>query len=269
MGKGSIGNLASAVCVAASSFTMKVTDPAPFLLKIDQAQYNVYRGWNPDVHKVALESVQFVEPTPELANVDDDEVDDNPPSIPSTDANLAPPDKVAQLEAALPASFSGKVQKFGDSIDTDAIIPAQFMGLTPASLLWPEDCTTEDQMLGQKSFAYVRPEFVGKVEAGFNIIVAGKAFGSGSSREEAARCLKAVGITAVIAKSFAYIYARNQPNNALLGIVLPDDDFHEHAQEGAKVFVDVQNRYVSVQGLDKKFPFALTQLEENFLKGGT
>ncbi|RLN79384.1 hypothetical protein BBJ28_00019833, partial [Nothophytophthora sp. Chile5] len=79
-------------------------------------------------------------------------------------------------------------------------------------------------------------------------------------------CLKAVGVQAVIAKSFAYIYARNQPNNALLGIVVTDEKFHELANEGEEVTVDLRNRVVSVKG--HQVAFTLTQLEENFLNGG-
>jgi len=95
-------------------------------------------------------------------------------------------------------TITGKVQKFEDNIDTDAIIPAQFM---PGK---------DDQDLGTHAFQYVRPEFAQKVKEGNTIIVAGAGFGSGSSREEAPRALKGAGIKAVIAKSYAYIYSRNQ-----------------------------------------------------------
>ena len=251
MGKGSIGNLASAACVAASSFDMKPTDPTGYLAKIDQDLFNAYRGWNKEEFKTV--ELKFSEPQPEIV---------------TKMAEIQDAAATAELESQLPVKFTGKVQKFGDNIDTDAVIPAQFMGLNPTSELWPDDCDTEEEVLASKSFVYVRPEFVSKVKEGFNIIVAGTAFGSGSSREEAVRCLKAVGVKAVIAKSFAYIYARNQPNNALLGIVISDEAFHEAAAEGAAVTVDVQNRFVSVEGVDQKFPFALTELEESFLNGG-
>lgn len=253
MGKGSIGNLASAACVAASSFTMKVCDPMPLLEKLDSNEYNSLRGWKMNLEKV---SYSISEPEPELTTEDSTFVEKAEKNVP------------ANLESNMESKFTGKVQLFGDDVDTDAVIPAQFMGLNPTSELWPKDCKTEDELLGSKSFAYVRPEFVPKVKEGFNIIVAGTAFGSGSSREEAARCLKAVGVKAVIAKSFAYIYARNQPNNALLGIVINDEDFHNAAKEGAQVSVDVTNRSVRVEGVDRAFTFALTQLEENFLYGG-
>ncbi|KAJ0398491.1 hypothetical protein P43SY_006649 [Pythium insidiosum] len=256
MGKGSIGNLSSAAVVAASSFDMVVTDPTPVIAQLRQEDFDRYRDWidsssssapPPPVYSIS-------EPAPTLAG---DDVD------PLQAAEQA---AVAALEASLPPRFGGKVQKFGDNIDTDAVIPAQFMGLNKSSPLWPPECETEEEVLASKSFAYVKPDFPAKVREGYNIIVAGHAFGSGSSREEAAICLKAVGVQAVIAKSFAYIYARNQPNNALLGIVVTDERFHELAQEGAEVTVDLRNRIVSVA--DHQVTFSLTELEENFLNGG-
>ncbi|TDH71346.1 hypothetical protein CCR75_007354 [Bremia lactucae] len=261
MGKGSIGHLSSAAVVAASSFDMEVVDPLPYLNKISKDVFDRYRNWvEPDASTPSRaktpETYTITEPKPVLALPNDDE----------RQQQAKEQAAVAELEAVLPPKFCGKVQQFGDNIDTDAIIPAQFMGLNKSSPLWPADCATELDVLAAKSFAYVRPEFPQKVKEGFSIIVAGSAFGSGSSREEAAICLKAVGVQAVIAKSFAYIYARNQPNNALLGIVVTDERFHELAVEGEEVAIDLQNRVVSVKG--HQVAFSLTQLEEAFLNGG-
>lgn len=258
MGKGSIGNLSSAAVVAASSFDMAVTDPTPLIAKISQEDFNRYRNWlDPATVAAQVPRFRVTEPRPTLAS---DSPDDAAAQMAQEQA------AVAAIESELPAVFTGKAQVFGDNIDTDAVIPAQFMGLNKSSPLWPADCETELDVLASKSFAYVKPEFPAKVRSGYNIIVAGAAFGSGSSREEAAICLKAVGVQAVIAKSFAYIYARNQPNNALLGIVVTDEKFHALAHEGADVTVDVRNRTVSVAG--HTVPFSLTQVEENFLNGG-
>ena len=127
-------------------------------------------------------------------------------------------------------------------------------------------------MLAPSSPSYVRPEFVPRVRAGATIVVAGEAFGCGSSREEAVKALKQVGaggeccccsgasiltlshvllllllqsgVEAVIAKSFAFIYARNQPNMSLLGVVVRDEAFYAAAAEGADVEVDVAARQV-------------------------
>ncbi|KAE8903839.1 hypothetical protein PF005_g9312 [Phytophthora fragariae] len=137
----------------------------------------------------------MTQPQPVLAMADDTK------NVQQTKEQAA----IAELEAALLPKFSGK------------------------------ECETELDVLAAKSFAYVHPEFQQKVKDGFNIIVAGTAFVSCLSREEAAICLKAVCVQGVIAKSFAYIYARNQPNNALLGIVVTDEKFHELANEGEEV----------------------------------
>jgi 3-isopropylmalate dehydratase small subunit len=130
---------------------------------------------------------------------------------------------------------------------------------------------SEDEYLGTKAFAYVRPEFPARVAAGATIVVGGAGFGCGSSREEAVRALKAAGVTAVIAKSFAFIYARNQPNMHLLGVMVSDEAFYELAVEGATVEVDVPTRTATViaaDGARAAFPFVLSTMEERFLQGG-
>ncbi|ETV68350.1 hypothetical protein H257_15671 [Aphanomyces astaci] len=256
MGKGSIGHLASAAAVAASSFRMQVTDPADLLGQIDFALFDAYRQWNTS-NDTASHSFTVSQPSPDLSPV---VFTRPPPRVATTSPSEA--DQTSEPHAII----CGRVQVFEDDVDTDAIIPAQFMGLNPSSPLWPADCRTEEDVLASYSFAYTRPEFVQRCRDGATIIVAGTAFGSGSSREEAARCLKALGVQAVIAKSFAYIYARNQPNNALLGIVITDPVFHKLAVEGAQVSVDLPRRVVLVAG--QSFPFALTALEEAFLVEG-
>jgi homoaconitate hydratase len=129
---------------------------------------------------------------------------------------------------------------------------------------------SEDEFLGAKCFAYVRPEFAGRVRAeGMTIVVGGEGFGCGSSREEAVRALKHSGVQAVVAKSFAFIYARNQPNMSLLGVVVKDEAFYALAGEGADVEVDVASRTVVVHDAAgaRAFPFALSKMEEKFLQG--
>ena len=157
---------------------------------------------------------------------------------------------------------------FADAVDTDAIIPAQMMGCSPADMVKHGGRADmgEDEFLGLKAFAYVRPEFSSLVAAGQTVVVAGAGFGCGSSREEAVRALKASGVQAVIAKSFAFIYARNQPNMHLLGVLVADEGFYERAVEGAEVEVNVPARTVSVAG--QTYPFTLTTMEERFLLAG-
>ena len=88
--------------------------------------------------------------------------------------------------------FSGRVWKFGDDCDTGQIIPGRYVPLT------------DPHELSSHLFEDVAPDFRQKVSRG-DIIVAGRNFGSGSSREQAATCLKYFGISAVIAESFGHL----------------------------------------------------------------
>ncbi len=100
-------------------------------------------------------------------------------------------------------TIQGKAWKFGDDIDTDAIIPARYLN-TSDPLELAKHCM-EDADTG----------FAGKVKAG-DIIVAGKNFGCGSSREHAPIAIKAAGVACVIAPTFARIFYRNAFNTGLL-----------------------------------------------------
>lgn len=130
----------------------------------------------------------------------------------------------------------------------------------------------EDAFLGMKCFGYVRPEFATRVAGGASIVVAEEGFGCGSSREEAVRSLVNSGVQAVFAKSFAFIYARNQPNFSLLGGIVKDAAFYQQAAEGAEISVDVGARTVSVHSADRTiigtYPFSLSTMEERFLRAG-
>jgi 3-isopropylmalate/(R)-2-methylmalate dehydratase small subunit len=100
-------------------------------------------------------------------------------------------------------AFRGKVWKFGNDVNTDEIIPARYLSLRqPAQLA---EHVMED----------ADPEFPSKVKSG-DIIVAGKNFGCGSSREHAPVAIKASGVSCVIASSFARIFFRNSFNMGLL-----------------------------------------------------
>jgi len=99
-------------------------------------------------------------------------------------------------------SFTGKVHKFGADIDTDAIIPARYLN------------TTDPAELARHCMEDADPSFPARVEKG-DIIVAGKNFGCGSSREHAPIAIKAAGVSCVIAKSFARIFYRNSINIGL------------------------------------------------------
>ncbi|MCL0067569.1 3-isopropylmalate dehydratase small subunit, partial [Peptococcaceae bacterium] len=98
--------------------------------------------------------------------------------------------------------FSGKVWKFGDDIDTDLIIPARYLN------------TSDPEELAKHCMEDADASFYSKVQKG-DIIVAGKNFGCGSSREHAPVAIKACGVSCVIAKTFARIFYRNAFNIGL------------------------------------------------------
>ena len=97
--------------------------------------------------------------------------------------------------------IKGKVWKFGDDINTDYIISGKY-----------KFKTLDMKELASHVFEDIRPEFAKEVKPG-DIIVAGKNFGCGSSREQAPLVLRAAGISAVVAKSFARIFYRNASSN--------------------------------------------------------
>jgi len=99
----------------------------------------------------------------------------------------------------------GRVWKFGDHVDTDQIIPAERL------------TSDNNDRLGIFIFEKARPEIAGKIKKG-DIIVAGRNFGCGSSREHAPRALLQAGISCVVAKSYARIFYRNSINVGLLPV---------------------------------------------------
>lgn len=110
--------------------------------------------------------------------------------------------------------IKGKAWKFPDHIDTDLIIPARYLN------------TSDPEELARHCMEDYDATFIKKMSRG-DIIVAGKNFGCGSSREHAPLALKAAGVSAVIAKSFARIFFRNAIN-----IGLPIFEAEEAAEEG-------------------------------------
>lgn len=119
------------------------------------------------------------------------------------------------------SKITAKIWLLGDDIDTDIIIPTEYLALK-----------TVDDM---KKFAFspLRPELAGMIQPG-DIIVAGKNFGCGSSREQAPEIIKQLGVSCVIAKSFARIFFRNSINN---GLLLIESDIYDHVKEGDEIAV--------------------------------
>lgn len=121
--------------------------------------------------------------------------------------------------------YTGKSLVVGDHIDTDAIIPAVFL------------VSTDPAELGSHCMEGMDPQWLKKVEPGNSVIVAGRNFGCGSSREHAPIAIVGAGIPVVIAHSFARIFYRNAFNMGLVPIEV-GDAFAEF-KEGDEVFIDM------------------------------
>lgn len=104
--------------------------------------------------------------------------------------------------------MTGRAWTFGENIDTDALAPGKYMRLPVAEL-------------AQHCLEGVDPDFAPNVKPG-DVVVGGRNFGLGSSREQAAEALKILGVAAVIAPSFAGIFYRNAFNLGLPALICPD-----------------------------------------------
>ncbi|MBD3824986.1 MAG: 3-isopropylmalate dehydratase small subunit [Epsilonproteobacteria bacterium] len=137
------------------------------------------------------------------------------------------------------ANIEGKVWRFGKDIDTDLIIAARYLNTSVPSELAKHVMEDAD------------PDFVKKMSRG-DVIVAGENFGCGSSREHAPIALKAAGISAVIAPTFARIFYRNAFNMGL-----PIFELQESAEiaEGDVISVDMDAGTITNKRTDKVYKF--------------
>ena len=118
----------------------------------------------------------------------------------------------------------GRVWAFGNDVDTDVIIPVQYTN------------SNNPQEFGKHCMEGIDPDFHKKVKPG-DVIVAKKNFGCGSSREPAPIAIKAIGISCIIAKSFARIFYRNGFNVGLP--LLECEDASDHIEEGHEIEVNL------------------------------
>ncbi len=132
--------------------------------------------------------------------------------------------------------FRGRVLKFGDDIDTDVIIPARYLN------------SSDPEYLGEHCMEAIAPDFSKKITKG-DIIVAGKNFGCGSSREHAPVAIKAAGISCVVAKSFARIFFRNAINTGLPLFEAPE--VVDRVKEGDEIEIDAREGKIIIA--DEKF----------------
>ena len=121
--------------------------------------------------------------------------------------------------------FKGKVWKFKDDVNTDEIIPARYLN------------TIDPKELGAHCMEDIDPEFSKKISRG-DVIVAGRNFGCGSSREHAQISIKGAGISCVIAESFARIFLRNSIN---MGLPILEIEDISGIKEGDYLEVDLNN----------------------------
>lgn len=133
-----------------------------------------------------------------------------------------------------------KVWKYGDDINTDMLFPGKYT----------YTCSTADE-IKPHLLEDLDPHFAKDVKAG-DLLFAGKNFGCGSSREQPALGLRAVGIAAVVAKSYARIFYRAAINQGLLLIECPEaiDAYHE----GDPVSLDLKKGVITIAGNDFYFP---------------
>jgi len=147
--------------------------------------------------------------------------------------------------------IKGRVWRFGANVDTDQIIPAEYL------------VTGDAKELARHAFEKVRPGFAGQVRAG-DVIVAGKNFGCGSSREHAPRALIGCGVGCVVAESFARIFFRNSIN---IGLPLVECKFE--AKDGDVVEVDFSAGVVRNMTSGREFQFkALPAFLMNLMDSG-
>ena len=152
-------------------------------------------------------------------------------------------------------NFKGKAHKVGDHIDNDAIIPARFL------------VTTDAAKLGENCMEGLEPGWVKRVTRG-DIMVAGRNFGCGSSREHAPVAILGAGMPVVIAHSFARIFYRNSFNMGLLLLEVGDDVDKIH--DGDELDIDaaagvIHNRST---GEDIPFPPLPSSMAQILNKGG-
>ncbi|MBO4334767.1 MAG: 3-isopropylmalate dehydratase small subunit [Desulfovibrio sp.] len=151
--------------------------------------------------------------------------------------------------------YKGKVHKVGEHIDTDAIIPARFL------------VTSDPEKLGKNCMAGIEPDWVQRVQKG-DILVAGRNFGCGSSREHAPIAILGAGMPLVIGHSFARIFYRNAFNMGLP--LLEIGDQVDQINDGDELEVDMDKGTIRdlTAGCAMQFPPMPASMTAILNKGG-
>ncbi|EHK47694.1 hypothetical protein TRIATDRAFT_44417 [Trichoderma atroviride IMI 206040] len=242
MGQGSIGNLASAATVAASSFSMAVANPQHFIDQIPAERWELMTGRGSLRGMSSGQEPNWVEPA-------------SPGEAATSESELKKADESGQQDKSENAIIRGKIQRLGDFVDTDALAPAQFL-----------ISSRTNEELGAHCLEFTNPSFRSRAKEGFNVVVAGKAFGCGSSREQAVSALLGCDIKCVIAESFAFIYGRNQPSLGLLGFTMDDPAFYKAAADGEEISISLETNSLTIG--DREFSFSLSAMERELVEAG-
>ncbi|MCX5801513.1 MAG: 3-isopropylmalate dehydratase [Candidatus Eisenbacteria bacterium] len=147
--------------------------------------------------------------------------------------------------------MKGRVWVLGDNVDTDVIYPGKYL-----PIIVPEE-------MALHALEGVDPQFASKLKPG-DIIVAGSNFGCGSSREQAATCLKAAGVAAVVAGSYSRIFFRNALNQGLP--LVESRECSKRVKEGDVVTIDFGRGKILLPGGEMSFeplPSFLTEILED------
>ena len=143
--------------------------------------------------------------------------------------------------------IQGRVFKFGDNINSDIIIPGRYL------------IYIDRERLGQHAFEMLGEGFPDKLRS-FDILVAGRNFGCGSAREQAATAIQGLGIKAVVASSFARTFYRNAINDGLPIVECPA--LYAAVQEGDEIRIDLEAGRIHLG--EKEYPF--TKMPESVRK---
>ena len=133
----------------------------------------------------------------------------------------------------------GKVHKYGDNVNTDEIIPARYLN------------TSDPTELASHCMEDIDSDFVSKVRPG-DVIVGGRNFGCGSSREHAPLAIKTCGVSAIVAETFARIFFRNSINIGLAIFECPDAA--REARSGDDLEIDMDRSVVINHTRGKQYP---------------
>jgi 3-isopropylmalate/(R)-2-methylmalate dehydratase small subunit len=147
----------------------------------------------------------------------------------------------------------GRVWKYGDDVNTDVIFPGKYTY-----------SISDRREMAEHALEDLDPQFVANVQVG-DIIVAGKNWGCGSSREQAVICLKEAGVGAIVARSFARIYFRNCINE---GLPIVTCDAVDSVEQGEEITIDFEAGQVLTPRGEYTFPPLAPSVMEILTAGG-